>query len=160
MSETTNETRTNLVPMSGGELARIGAIGAVLGMLSVGLHALLHAYVFQAVLCSDQASAACTQASNYAAIATTFIVSLAAVALLVRIRVYRPLLVVLAVVLALWGIQSIVVVLPWYLALVGMVAVGALSYSLFAWIARLRSFVLAAIVTVVIAVLVRCVIVL
>ena len=50
MSETTNETRTNLVPMSGGELARIGAIGAVLGMLSVGLHALLHAYVFQAVL--------------------------------------------------------------------------------------------------------------
>ena len=79
---------------------------------------------------------------------------------LVRIRVYRPLLVVLAVVLALWGIQSIVVVLPWYLALVGMVAVGALSYSLFAWIARLRSFVLAAIVTVVIAVLVRCVIVL
>ena len=80
--------------------------------------------------------------------------------MLAHIRAYRPLLIILAAILALWGIQSIVAVLPWYWALAGMIAVGALAYSLFAWIARIRSFILSAVVAIVIAVIIRCIIVL
>lgn len=160
MSETASETRLNLVPMTWRELARIGAIGAVIGALSVGLYVLFHTYIFQAVLCRDQANAACGQAATYAAITTAFIASFVAVVVLAHIRVYRPLLIILAAILALWGIQSIVVVLPWYWALAGMIAVGALAYSLFAWIARIRSFILSAVVAIVIAVIIRCIIVL
>ena len=79
---------------------------------------------------------------------------------LAHIRVYRPLLIILAAILALWGIQAIAAVLPWYWALAGMIAVGALAYSLFAWIARIRSFILSAVVAIVIAVIIRCIIVL
>lgn len=160
MSETASETRSNLVPMTWRELARIGAIGAVIGALSVGLYVLFHTYIFQAVLCRDQANTACGQAATYAAITTAFIASFVAVVVLAHIRVYRPLLIILAAILALWGIQSIVVVLPWYWALAGMIAVGALAYSLFAWIARIRSFILSAVVAIVIAVIIRCIIVL
>ncbi len=160
MNETASETRSNLVPMTWRELARIGAIGAVIGALSVGLYVLFHAYIFQAVLCRDQANTACGQAATYAAITTAFIASFVAVVVLAHIRVYRPLLIILAAILALWGIQSIVAVLPWYWALVGMIAVGALAYSLFAWIARIRSFILSAVVAIVIAVIIRCIIVL
>lgn len=160
MSETASETRSNLVPMTWRELARIGAIGAVIGALSVGLYVLFHAYIFQAVLCRDQANTACGQAATYAAITTAFIASFVAVVVLAHIRVYRPLLIILAAILALWGIQSIVAVLPWYWALAGMIAVGALAYSLFAWIARIRSFILSAVVAIVIAVIIRCIIVL
>ncbi len=160
MNETASETRSNLVPMTWRELARIGAIGAVIGALSVGLYVLFHAYIFQAVLCRDQANTACGQAATYAAITTAFIASFVAVVVLAHIRVYRPLLIILAAILALWGIQSIVAVLPWYWALAGMIAVGALAYSLFAWIARIRSFILSAVVAIVIAVIIRCIIVL
>ena len=160
MNETASETRSSLVPMTWRELARIGAIGAVIGALSVGLYVLFHAYIFQAVLCRDQANAACAQAVTYAAITTAFIASFVAVVVLAHIRVYRPLLIILAAILALWGIQSIVAVLPWYWALAGMIAVGALAYSLFAWIARIRSFILSAVVAIVIAVIIRCIIVL
>lgn len=160
MNETASETRSNLVPMTWRELARIGAIGAVIGALSVGLYVLFHTYIFQAVLCRDQANTACGQAATYAAITTAFIASFVAVVVLAHIRVYRPLLIILAAILALWGIQSIVAVLPWYWALAGMIAVGALAYSLFAWIARIRSFILSAVVAIVIAVIVRCIIVL
>lgn len=160
MNETASETRSNLVPMTWRELARIGAIGAVIGALSVGLYVLFYTYIFQAVLCRDQANTACGQAATYAAITTAFIASFVAVVVLAHIRVYRPLLIILAAILALWGIQSIVVVLPWYWALAGMIAVGALAYSLFAWIARIRSFILSAVVAIVIAVIIRCIIVL
>lgn len=160
MNETASETRSNLVPMTWRELARIGAIGAVIGALSVGLYVLFHTYIFQAVLCRDQANTACGQAATYAAITTAFIASFVAVVVLAHIRVYRPLLIILAAILALWGIQSIVTVLPWYWALAGMIAVGALAYSLFAWIARIRSFILSAVVAIVIAVIIRCIIVL
>jgi len=160
MSETASETRSNFVPMTWRELARIGAIGAVIGALSVGLYVLFHTYIFQAVLCRDQANTACGQAATYAAITTAFIASFVAVVVLAHIRVYRPLLIILAAILALWGIQSIVAVLPWYWALAGMIAVGALAYSLFAWIARIRSFILSAVVAIVIAVIIRCIIVL
>ena len=160
MNETASETRSNLVSMTWRELARIGAIGAVIGALSVGLYVLFHTYIFQAVLCRDQANTACGQAATYAAITTAFIASFVAVVVLAHIRVYRPLLIILAAILALWGIQSIVAVLPWYWALVGMIAVGALAYSLFAWIARIRSFILSAVVAIVIAVIIRCIIVL
>ena len=160
MSETASETRSNFVPMTWRELARIGAIGAVIGALSVGLYVLFHTYIFQAVLCRDQANTACGQAATYAAITTAFIASFVAVVVLAHIRVYRPLLIILAAILALWGIQSIVTVLPWYWALAGMVVVGASAYSLFAWIARIRSFILSAVVAIVIAVIIRCIIVL
>lgn len=160
MSETASETRSNFVPMTWRELARIGAIGAVIGALSVGLYVLFHTYIFQAVLCRDQANTACGQAATYAAITTAFIASFVAVVVLAHIRVYRPLLIILAAILALWGIQAITAVLPWYWALVGMIAVGALAYSLFAWIARIRSFILSAVVAIVIAVIIRCIIVL
>ncbi len=160
MSETASETRSNFVPMTWRELARIGAIGAVIGALSVGLYVLFHTYIFQAVLCRDQANTACGQAATYAAITTAFIASFVAVVVLAHIRVYRPLLIILAAILALWGIQAIAAVLPWCWALVGMIAVGALAYSLFAWIARIRSFILSAVVAIVIAVIIRCIIVL
>ena len=160
MNETASETRSNLVPMTWRELARIGAIGAVIGALSVGLYVLFHTYIFQAVLCRDQANTACGQAATYAAITTAFIASFVAVVVLAHIRVYRPLLIILAAILALWGIQSIVAVLQWYWALAGMIAVGALAYSLFAWIARIRSFILSAVAAIVIAVIIRCIIVL
>ena len=160
MSETASETRSNFVPMTWRELARIGAIGAVIGALSVGLYVLFYTYIFQAVLCRDQANTACGQAATYAAITTAFIASFVAVVVLAHIRVYRPLLIILAAILALWGIQAIAAVLPWYWALVGMIAVGALAYSLFAWIARIRSFILSAVVAIVIAVIIRCIIVL
>ena len=159
MSETTDEQRTSTIPMSPRELLRIGVTGAATGALSVGLYALFYSVVFRTVLCRPQFITTCDQAPSYAAMVAVIVASLFGLIVLARMRSYRPLLVVLATAIALWGIQALATTLPWYWALVGMTVLVALAYALFAWIARLRSFVLAFVVTIVIVVVLRLIIV-
>ena len=158
MSESTDARQQTVVPMSIKELIRIGAIGAVVGALSVGLYALFYNLVFQAVMCRPQSMTTCAQAPGYAAILTLVLASLVALTVLARLRTYRPLLAVLATAFALWGIQLTMVNLPWYGALISMTLLGAISFALFAWIARIRSFILALVVTVVLVTIVRLVV--
>ncbi|MGB4762047.1 MAG: hypothetical protein WBP12_01660 [Candidatus Saccharimonas sp.] len=152
---TTEPHASSLIPMSVRELLGIVASGAVIGIVVIGLYLLLNHFVFGAVLCRPQAPTDCIQAPTYAMIVSQIIGIIAGIGVLVRLRVYRPLLVVLATVVALWTLQSLIAPLAWYIALcVGAVLFG-ISYGLFAWIARIRSFILALVVTVVLVIIVR-----
>lgn len=75
--------------------------------------------------------------------------------MLARLRVYRPLLVVLAATIALWGMHGIVASTAWYWVVAIFAVLFGLSYALFAWIARIRNFVMALVVTIVVVVVVR-----
>ena len=74
---------------------------------------------------------------------------------LARMRVYRPLLVVLAATVALWGLESSIASLPWYWGLLAVVVFFALAYGLFSWLARIRNFIMAVVITVVVVVVIR-----
>ena len=88
-------------------------------------------------------------------IVASLIAALAGLIALVQIRSYRPLVVVAANVIAFWGFQSLIGGLAWYWGLLIMAALTAISYVTFSWIVRLRSFVLALVVTAIVVVLVR-----
>ena len=68
---------------------------------------------------------------------------------------YRPLLVVLAMLISLWGIQDHASDAPWYGVIIAAAALLGISYGLYAWLARIRNFILAVVVTVVVVVLIR-----
>lgn len=146
---------SSLIPMSVRELLGIVAGGAVIGLAVVGLYLLLNHFVFSAVLCRPQSPADCNQAPTYAMIVAQIVGVIAGIGVLVRLRVYRPLLVVLATLIALWTLQQLIGPFVWYGALAAGAVLFGLSYGLFAWVARIRSFILTLVITVVLVVIAR-----
>ena len=144
-----------LVPMTSRELISTILTGVAVGLLVAILYFLLNKFVFGAVLCRPQSTADCSQAPNYSMIVALIVASIGGVAGLARARVYRPLLIVLASAIALWGVQSLVANVVWYWALIATVVLFGLAYGLFGWLARIRNFILALVMTIVLVVLVR-----
>ncbi len=146
---------SSLISMSLRELITIIVSGAVVGAAVVGLYLLLNHFVFSSVLCRPQAPADCAQAPLYAMVVAQLIGIVAGIGILVRLRVYRPLLVVLATVIALWTLQALIAPFVWWGALLVAALLFGICYGLFAWIARIRSFILALVITVVLVVIAR-----
>jgi hypothetical protein len=144
-----------LVPMTVRELISIIITGLVAGLLVTGLAYVLNHFVFGAVLCRAQAPANCNDAPGYAMTVAIIIASIAALAALARLRVYRPLLVVLAAAISLWGIQRLTASLPWYGELLTIAVFFGLAYGLFSWVSRIRSFIFAIVVSVMLIVAIR-----
>lgn len=144
-----------IVPTYGREVLSVFLIGAGVGLLTALAYYLLERFIFSAVLCRDGAAASCGDAPTYATVVAMVIGALVGLVALVQARVYRPLLIVLAAVGTLWGLGSLVDDLEWYWALLIAVLLFGVTYSLYAWVARLRSFVLALIVAITLVVAAR-----
>ena len=129
--------------------------GAGVGLFVGILYLLLNTFVFGAVLCRAQQAADCTQAPQYAMIVATVIGAIGGLVALARVRVYRPLFVVRFATISLWASNLLISSYAWYWVLFVLVGLYAVAYMLFAWLARIRSFVLAGIVSIVVLVLVR-----
>ena len=80
---------------------------------------------------------------------------LAGLITLAQVRVYRPLLIVLATALSLWSFHLLVGEMAWYWGLLTLAMLFGLTYMLFAWIVRLRSFVAAVVLAALIVLLIR-----
>lgn len=157
--EVTDNKTLPFVGMTRREFIGVLISGAVAGLAAFVLYALLNKFVFGAVLCRAESTGDCAQAPTYSMIVAIIISTIAGVAGLARLRVYRPLLIGLASAIALWGLHKIAAGYAWYVALPAFVALFALAYAAFAWVARLRNFILTLVVTVVLVVLVRWVLV-
>ena len=145
-----------VVPMYRNELASIITVGVSVGVITWVAMSLLERYVFAAVMCRQDAAANCTDAAGYALTVALILGALAGLIALVQVRVYRPLLVVVAATTALWGFaDKLIAGLDWYWALPITVIVFGLAYGLFAWVARLRSFILSVVISVVLVVMIR-----
>ena len=136
------------------ELMATIAVGVGVGLL-VALVAYLNTFVFGVVLCRPQSSAECGQAPHYAAIVAMIVGAIAGVVALARLRVYRPLLIVIAATIALWGVSAMLSGITWYWSVAALAVIFGLVYGLFSWASRLRSFILAVVIVVVLIVAIR-----
>lgn len=132
------------------------AVGALIGLVTAGISLLMNTYVFSSVLCrANVASSECASAPTYAAIVALIIGAVAGLTALAQTRMYRPLLVVIASTATLWSFHVLTASMPWYWALIVPVVLFGLVYGLFTWVARIRSFMMAVILTVVLVVAIR-----
>lgn len=141
MSEAhTEEKPAPFMPMSGVRLLQVFILGAIVGAAVWGLTLFLDKYVFQAILCHGVQSMQCVSGESYAEVSATILSAGIGLYFLVRMQVFRSLLVVLSVLISLWGIIGFTEFLPWYG--VGLAAIGlyAIAYVFFVWIARIRIF--------------------
>lgn len=95
--------------------------------------------MLQPLLCGE-AGGWCDVSQPAAFALALVLVTAASVGVLVRQAVYRPLLAVIAVVAALWGLQQTLSGLAWYEAAAWLAVCMAAGYGLFAWLARYASF--------------------
>ncbi|HTK39648.1 MAG TPA: hypothetical protein VL362_02175 [Patescibacteria group bacterium] len=144
-----------VVSTYGREVASIVAVGAAVGLIVSGAYYLLEKYIFSAVLCRAGADASCSQAPEYAMVVAMVIGAIVGLLALVQVRVYRPLLVVIGSLVTLWGFTNLVSDLTWYWSLLASVVFFALTYLLYAWVARIRSFLLASIIAIILFVATR-----
>ena len=90
-------------------------------------------------------------------ITATILMAIAALLALVRFRIFRPMLVVLAATLSLWGLTELTHPLAWYWALIASAALYALAYGVFVWLVRVRVFWVALVLTILLIMAVRAV---
>jgi hypothetical protein len=121
--------------------------GAVGGLVVWGLTYLLDVYVFEAILCKGGVTAQCSLAPRYGAVTASLVAAILVLLGLIRLGVYRPLLVVLAVTISLWGLTEFLWGVTWYVTALCTVLLYALAYGVFAWLARIRMFAVALILS-------------
>ena len=142
------------VTMTMAGLVRTMLIGAGVGLVSTGIYLLLNQFIFGAALCRPGVEG-CSNAPLYSTIITAVIAAIMGVVALARAGTYRPLLVALAAPVALWALYAMLGSAFWLWALLIGAALFALAYGLFAWIARVRSFIIAIILLIVLVIVVR-----
>ena len=148
-----------LVSMSMRELIGSICCGIIAGALVVVLYIIFDKYVFGVVLCRAQSTGNCALAPSYATLTAVILGSIVGVGGLAKLRVYRPLLIGVAVAVALWGLHGIVADVAWYYSLLVVALLSGVAYGLFAWLSRMRSFLLTLVIMVVLIVLIRWVLV-
>lgn len=120
-------------------------IGLLVGVLTWLVSLLLRWAFVEPVFCrSADSFNACANGGTIAIVVALILVNFLGLFALIRLGVYRPLLVVLAAVVTLWGVHSWLGGLSWYEASLWYGLVFAVSYILYAWLARLVSFGIAA----------------
>lgn len=150
-----NDEPTSFITMSFKKLLFVVLIGVITGLVTWGLAYVLEMYVYRAILCNDETAVQCASSPQYAMVTATVIAAAVGLFGLVRLQVFRPLLVVLASVVALWALATTVAFMPWYGTAAVTAAMYGLAFGLFAWLARIRHFLLAAVVVVVMIAIVR-----
>jgi hypothetical protein len=143
-----------LVEMTVRQLARVLIWGVFVGVIVWGVSWLLEMYVFGQLVCGTGGTP-CAPAQQYTAIFAAIIGGAIGLAGLLKQQTFRPLLVVLAVVATLWGLEQSLQNMAWQIQLAAHIILYALAYGVFAWIARLRQFWVVIVLFVVLIVLMR-----
>lgn len=140
MSDAKDEVKvTPLAAMSGKQLMGAAAVGLMIGLIVWGIGSIVDQYVLKIIFCQGMQSGECPETTPYAQAIGAIIGAGLGLFGLVKLRVLRPLLVVVASMIALWSFPVVVGMLPIYGVIVATALLYAGLYALFAWLARLRS---------------------
>jgi hypothetical protein len=156
MSEGQAENKpTPFTPISAKRLIQVLLLGAVVGAIVWVLAFLIDTYIVEAVICHGSVLGGCTVGRSYAEAVATIAGAGIGLFGLVRLQMFRPLLVVLAALVSLWGLLGTITSLPWYGIGVSSALLYGFAYAMYVWIARVRSFILVLILLVIMMTAVR-----
>ena len=116
--------------------------GFGVGILTYALYIMLEQFIFDPILCKENSALVhCEDAPSIAGGVAMILGSLAGLVLLVRERVYRPIMAILGVMIALWGIFTVTASLPLIVAVLYVALLFAAAYILFSWLVQPTSLV-------------------
>lgn len=131
-------------------------IGAGLGLLFWVLTSLLSNYVIEPLACRDLASAQnCTNATVLGGNIATILTGLIGIIVMVRMGIFRPIILAVATAALLWNLAGMTDGLHWLEAIGWSIALYAATYGLFAWIARYPTLWVSLVLSILIVLIVR-----
>lgn len=141
-------------------IINIALTGLGVGIIGWLLNLAIQRFFVIPVFCNNTDSfSMCANGGTIAWVIAMIIVSAVGLFSLVNIGVFRPLLAVLATMVALWGVSTWLGPLEWWHAMLWHGGLFALAYLLFTWIARTERFPVAFIASVLVVLLLRLVVV-
>lgn len=142
--QTTPQQPSFLVEMSFKTVFVVMLLGAFIGALTMGASYLLEQYFVDPVFCrSADNFALCSNGGSLAYNLAVVLVGIVGAVGLVKMSIYRPLLVVIAASATLWNANMWLGMLPWYEMLAWLSVLFAATYALYAWVLRITNFVIA-----------------
>lgn len=150
-----SEKTPSFIELSPQSLLQVALLGAGLGVLYWLLTLLVRQIVFVPLFCGDPTNTMCVGATGSAGVVALLLASIVGLLGLVRLAIYRPLLIALAAAVSLWGLSGWTANMFWLEALASSVVLFALCYVIFTWLVRPRSFALAGVLVVVMVILAR-----
>lgn len=140
-------------------VANILLYGLIVGLVTFLLYVGLERFVFEPILCREaDALARCENRQEFAGGIAIVLGSILGLVLLVRERVYRPILAIIGIAVCMWGIFGLVAGLPVILAGATAVVLFAVTYVLFSWLVQPTSLVISLLGVVLVATLARLVV--
>jgi hypothetical protein len=137
-------------------VALTAAAGALVGSLTWVLSLFLQRALIEPVFCrSADAFTACANGGTTSIVLSLIAMNIIGLVILNRLGIYRPLLVILAALATLAGVNGWLGGLSWYEASLWYGLVFAAAYALYTWIARLTSFTSALIAMMVVIIIFR-----
>lgn len=144
------------IPTNFKEIARVVLVGAGVGLLVALFSEVISRFFVEPVFCrSADSFAVCANGGTVAFNAALVIVSMIAVAVLVKLNIYRPLLVALGAAASLWSLNRYIGNLSVIEYGLWMVGLFSLSYLLYFWLMRARNFVLSLALLIVAVIVIR-----
>ena len=137
MTEYVYESKPVVIDQPKSMLLKVIVSGVALGFVVWALTYVLERFVLGSLLCDGDVL--CVKGTAFSGSIAAVVAAIIGVATLVRMNIYRPLLIALGAVVSLWGLTK------WLNGLSVLEAVGwtvllyALAYGAYAWIARIRS---------------------
>lgn len=128
--------------------------GALMGLLVWLLNLLLQNFLFIPLFCDSTQAQNCASGQTWAWWLAAVIIGLVSLYTLAKANIYRPLLVIIASLIAVWGMWTWLGGFTWWQAALWQAIIFALAYALFTLLARINNFLLslAAIVAAIIVV--------
>ena len=138
------------------QLIRVAVLGFVVGIVAWLVTLFASEVVLPAIPCGEASDASCAvmTADTSSAIAT-LLASVVGLLGLVKLGVYRPIIVVIAAVICLWPLNAWTQNLFWFESIAWHGILYMFLYTLFSWLVRPRSIVTVLLVVIPVVVLIR-----
>lgn len=151
----TRSAMGGLIEMPQHQVIQVVLLGIGLGVAAWLLGGVVNHIVLTPLFCGDPQNNICVGVTDISNNIAAIIVAFAGIMGLVRLSVYRPLLIALAVLVSFWGVGSWTNGLQWYESLAWFIVLYTLGYLAFAWLVRPRSFAPMAVMVILAVVLIR-----
>ncbi len=143
-----------LLDMSRQDVIRIIVSGVMAGFVTIASFLAMKSWIFGPILCGEGVTG-CSDVTLYSTSIALLIGGILGLIALTYSKTYRPMFIVLGSALSLWGLNFVLADVAWYFAFLFSMVIFALGYLVFGWISRIRSFILASTLAIVLIVVSR-----
>lgn len=148
MADTTTQLETDgrpspIIDIRSDVIVRVALLGLCIGAAGWGLAQGLSQFIIGPIFCPNKVCASTDVISGNIVLVVT---AVAAMLGMVRLGVYRPMLIALAVVATLWGIGGWLSNIVWYEALGWSALMFMAAYTAYTWLVRPRNFIIVIVV--------------